>query len=370
MQILTRYLSKDIFYFFAITLAILCSLLLIYEVFDTKDELFGNNPKLSAVILFLLYSTPTKLSQALPIICWISTCFAYGFLAKNREILAMVAAGVSYRHLVRPALFFGAVITVAAFFFNEYFVPDMESRARFIEKVVIKGQDESDYVARRNLFVKGSGARFYFMEEYNSSTATMEFPSIFMLREDGRGLEERIEATSGKRVEEGGGNAWEFLDAYRWTFNQDGSLRAYEHFDKPYRIQMEDQLEKFLARSKEPEEMGYDELAEYRALLEDKGGEEVSTYSTALQQKLAFPLACLAMAILGFATAVDILARHLARGFMIGLTVTVGYYMLMAFMRNLGQEGTVNAFVAGWVPTLAFGAVVGYLFMQIEKVRG
>ena len=365
MKIITRYLYKAILFYFAVFLAMVTVVLIVSLLFDARSLIVDNATHLEVVVEFLLFSIPLQLAQVAPMIALMATIFAFGLLAKNREILAMVAAGISFRALALPALTFGIVLSAGLFLFNEYVVPESQTQAVTIEKIVMGGKNESIFTKRDDLFVKGSGNRFYLMQEFRSDKGEMVWPTILVTSDGGGRLTDRIEAAMGRLK----GDYWEFEGAEHWTFNDDGTVRTYERYQGPYREKMEDKLDKFLSKTKKPEEMNYAELREYRNLLLNKGGQDAQRYTLDLQHKLSFPLACLLMAALGFAVVADVHARHFARGVLTGLLVAVVYYVFDSLMRHLGSDGTVPWLPAGWGPTAIFALVVYYLLRRLESIR-
>lgn len=371
MKILTRYLFKEILHCFILFISILLVILLVNIVYDMREDFLKNHPPIFYVVMYFIYGIPSLLSQALPIICLMSTIFSYGLLAKNREILAMVASGISFGRLAVPALVFGVVLTGFMFWFNEYIVPTCQSRAHYIDVVYINGKSESVLTKRKNLFVKGGGNLFYFMENFDSNTREMAFPTIMKLSEDGGNIVERVEADAGKLLaSEQGKKLWQFTGAEHWTFKPNGGLNSYEKIKGPYQMTLEGGLDRFLSKSKKPEEMNFQELRDYVSLLEQKGDKNTQRFSTSLEQKLAFPVSCLLMALLGFAVVVDVHARRFARGVFSGLLIAVGFYLVNALLTSAGQRGTVAPLVAGWLPVMVFIGIVYLLMIRLRKIRG
>lgn len=372
MRIISRYLFREIFHFFWLFLCFFTVALLVYELYDERGEFLEHEAGLVDVVFYLIFTVPLKLAEVFPLIGLLSTIFAYGMLAKNREILAMVAAGVSYATLALPALIFGLGLTVFTFFFNEEIVPRSEKHAEHLIKVVIAGESETRRARRKNLIVKGRNNSFYAMERYYSLDRRMEFPTIFLVSEDGSHILERIDAETGRFAQSEGDNevVCEFQGAERWTFDDGGTQRSYDAIHVPYRIPMEKKLPEFLSRSKDPEEMNYQELSQYTRLLEEKGGEKVAEYGTSLHKKLAFPVACALMVLLGFGVASDMHARRFSRGVSLGLLVAIGFYVLSGFFVNLGNEGALTPVAAGWVPVVVFTLVVYLLITRLKYVRG
>jgi lipopolysaccharide export system permease protein len=368
MKLIYRYLFKDILHQFGLFVLIFTAIMLINETYDSRKSIAEQSPAAIDVIQFLIYSLPEQMIRVFPMIGLLGTMMAYGLQAKNREILAMIASGVSFKKLAIPAMVFGLGLTAACYWLNETVVPSATSRALYIEKVVIGGRSETIFTKRSNLFVKGKGNLFYYMQEYLPDQGLMIYPTLLLLNADGSGLAERLEADRAKIVtDDDGARFWEFMNAERWMFTPEGM--RYEKSASPYRLRMEEDLDRFLSRNKKPEEMNIVELSDYVDMVEDRGGETAGRYASMMHQKIAFPVTCLLMTLLGFAAVLDLHARRFTRGVAIGLGVSIGYYVVEATMVSLGSDGVIAPAVAGWTAVIVFAGVVAALIARLEKIH-
>lgn len=370
MKIITRYTFREILYYFLLFAAFCIVIMLTYEAYDKRKDIIQRAPSVVTVVVFLFCSLPEQLVDAMPIVGLMASIFAYGILAKNREILAMVAAGVSFRRLSVPAFIFGAGLMVFTFCLNEYVVPVTSFKARQLEKG-LRGADERAFDKRNNLFEKGEGNRFYVMQAYLTRMKLMLFPTVIDLYADGSGVERRIDADRGAPVADSsrGPGYWEFTNAEQRTFNRDGSLKSFDRF-KSLQVQMESDLDVFLAKSKEPEEMNFNQLMAHINIIANKSDKSVvAALKMSLHKKIAFPVATLLMVLLGFAVVVDVHARHFTQGVALGLVVAVAYYILNAIFNNFGQQQWMSPFWAGWGSVLIFGAIDYLLYLRLSKIR-
>lgn len=370
MKILTRYLFKEVLHHFRLFLVMFVVILLVAVVYDVLGDILKESPPVAAIVMYLAYSVPERMVMAFPLICMMSTIFSYGLLAKNKEVLAMVASGISFNRLAFPALVFGILLTGFMFWFNEYIVPASVSRANYIMNVVIKKKKDSIQTRSKDQFVKGKGNRFYYMENYDPKRREMAFPTILEVSEDGKGLTERIEAERGVLIPTGENtHDLELQNAQRWTFKPDGSLASYQP-PKTFKVKMEEEnLDIFLSKDKKPSEMNYPELREYVEMRQSMG-DDVKAPQTTLQLKLAFPLSCLLMALLGFSVVADVHARHFARGVTLGLLVAIGFYLLNTFFTKMGEKGTAPPALAAWLPLAIFLVAIAVLLNRLKRIRG
>lgn len=371
MKLINRYILHDIVYYFTVFMLAMIAIFVVYEIHDTRTEFLEKSPEIKDIVLFLIFSVPGNLKEVFPFTCWLSTCFAYGILAKNKEILAMVAAGVSFRTLARPALYFGIATTVFYFIFTQTIVPYSLEKARYIERGSIKGKDVNSLTEARNLFVKGAGNRFYIIKRFNGADKTMEFPIMVEISEDGNYITERLQADVGAFVEETGddGAYWQFDRAERWTFSDPVTISSYQPFDAPLEVLMEENLDKYLAKPKKIEEMNVLELIEARSLRRKQGASDVDTVSYAIQKNLALPFSCIILSLLGFVVVTDVKAHKLLYLGTQGLALAAGFYILNVVGRKLGELGLLPSSVAAWGGLAIYCGVIYYLLKRLNTIR-
>lgn len=373
MKIITRYLIREILHTFRLFMSIFLVILFVQIVYENLGDILQKSPPLLSVIQFLVYSLPEKLTQTFPMVCLMSAIFSYGLLAKNKEILAMVASGVSFYRLCVPAIFFGIIMTGFMFWFNESVVPASIAQSNYIKKNVIKerGRKESVLTKNKDQLVKGKDNRFYYVENYDAARKELSFPAILDLNTSGSGVAQRIEADRALLKPDAAGVYWgELVNGERWTFNADGGTIAhYEKLPPGFRLELEKSLDVFLSKDKKPEEMNFTELHQYVGLMKQRN-ENVDIPRLTLQRKLSAPLGCLLLALIGFAVVADVHARHFARGVTLGLLIAVGFYVLDAFCNGMVKRGRMDPLLAGWVPITLVAIITLILLNRLKRIRG
>jgi lipopolysaccharide export system permease protein len=367
MKLIDRYLLKDILHYFITFLMIFVVIMLVYEIFDARREFLASSTSLFNIVLFLIVGLPEQIAVVMPIIGLLGTMMAYGMLVKNNEILAMIAAGISYRRLIVPALAFGACFGIFAFWFNDDVVPVCKAKSLYLEKVVIGGRSQAILTRRHDLFLKGIGDKFYYLQEYILGHAEMIEPTILDMAHDGSGLRSRLHARQAKldRVH-GHGRVWIFDGAETWNFNPDGSLASYKAFDAPLRVEMERDLDKFLGQAKKPEDMNLAQLGEYVSLLEHRKDENVAPFQTWAHRKRAFPFSCLLIGLLGAVAVIDLSAKRFARGVLVGLTLAIAYYPVETLLGVLGEKELIPPLLGGWSAVALFALLLLWMIHGLD----
>ncbi|MBI1783531.1 LptF/LptG family permease [Candidatus Sumerlaeota bacterium] len=378
MKLLTRYLLKELFYYFLIIMGIFAVIILAKEMYDTRDEILDEKPAMIDVAQYIMLRMPQNLTDAIPLVSMFAVLFTIGLMAKNREIIAMVGAGVSFHFLLVPVAIYGLTISATSFILTEFVNPITQNQSDYIYEVVIKKGNAKKFGSNDDIFRKGAGERFYIMANFNSADKTMTRPSILDLNKDGTGIAQRIEARSAKIVagEDGKTRYWEFEKAQRWTFGPDGKV-SIERFDQPLRIQMEEKLESFFSKEKNPEEMKIEELRDYCDILQhQKGNAALPKYQTYLNAKFALPLSCLLLALIGFAIAADLQNRRFVLVFTAGLGFGMLYYLGREAFLGMGKSGFLSHVigdtgpaVAAWTMPLLFAAIAIVLVRRLTVVH-
>lgn len=370
MKILFKYITRELFYYFFVILSIFCIILLAKETYDTRDEILDDDPMWSDVIQYIVLSLPSEVVGGIPLTAMFAALFAIGMMARNREIIAMVAAGVSFRQLVIPVLVFGVTVTVGAFVFSEFVAPGALYRSRYLYEVRIKGKNRYTFIYNDEILRRGEGGRIYKMASFDVENGVMKRPTILEPVQGGGNLKWRIEARSARRIEEpsGGGAIWEFEDMERWTFDEDGAARV-EKFDVPFRMTLEDKLGGVLSPEKKVEEMNFIEIANLVDIYKRQQNPILlPLYQTALHEKFATPIACILLSLVGFAVAADLRLRRLVLAFTFGLGLGLLYFVVSEGVGGAGARGFVPPFIAAWSPVAVFSLVVYGLIYRLNRV--
>lgn len=104
MQLLTRYLLFQFIRHF-LTLNIgFASLYLLIDFFEKFDEFSEAGKPMSLVLSFFMLNLPYVVDQLSPVLILLSGVITLGILNNNNELLALKAAGIPLRKILRPIL--------------------------------------------------------------------------------------------------------------------------------------------------------------------------------------------------------------------------------------------------------------------------
>ena len=129
MQRLDKLILKSFIGPFFLTTIVATFILLVQYMLKYFDDFVGKNLGFKVFAELLFYFSINILPNALPLGVLISSLMTFGSLGENFELSAIKSAGISLTRTLRPIFFFILVLTVAAFFFNNYVVPAANLKA-------------------------------------------------------------------------------------------------------------------------------------------------------------------------------------------------------------------------------------------------
>lgn len=112
MHLLTRYLLAQFVKHF-ITLNVgFTSLYLLIDFFEKYDEFAEAGKSMSLIVSFFMLNLPYVVDQLSPVLILLSGVITLGILNNNNELLALKAAGIPLRKILRPILLGSTVATL------------------------------------------------------------------------------------------------------------------------------------------------------------------------------------------------------------------------------------------------------------------
>jgi len=123
INIISRYIIKEIVPNFFVGLAFFEIVMLVQQIFKLVDMHVKDNVPIYDVANLFLYTIPFTMQLTIPIGVLVGCLLAVGRLSGESEIVAMRASGMSLLRIFVPTFGFGLFITLGHLAFVEYVVP-------------------------------------------------------------------------------------------------------------------------------------------------------------------------------------------------------------------------------------------------------
>ncbi|MBT9437745.1 MAG: LPS export ABC transporter permease LptG [Desulfobacterales bacterium] len=346
MSIIHKYLTGEIFKCLFFVLAAVISIYISVDFFEKIDNFMEAGLPFSRILVFLIFKIPFIIAQIIPVCILLSVIIVFGLMTKNNELIALKSSGVSIYYLLKPIFIIGLILSLLLFFISEVIVPITMERANEIWLKEVK--KESAVISKeKNIWIKGDRLITH-ITYYNPAEKAIFGISINAFDEDFR-LVRRIDAKKGLFKD----GQWFLYEIIEQNLNQaNNQYRIKLHEEKVENLDfLPEDLKRIIKKS---EEMSFNELFNYIKKVEAEGY-EATIYRVDLYAKIAFPLVCLIVCIIGAGIAFK---RKIKEGLPVNVACGIGiaflYWILHSFCVSLGYGEMLSPLVAAWSANLIF----------------
>jgi LPS export ABC transporter permease LptG/LPS export ABC transporter permease LptF len=355
--LIDRYLIREYLTFLGFGLFMGAVLFVVVDLLQTLDRFLRTKPPFGLILLHFAYNMPPELYKGLPLIVLIATIFLFLSLARQRELDALKAAGISLYRVSLPILLTATVISVGAVVFQEGALPYLNAKAEEVDRVKIRGLVARHLQRQSQIWYRASDTRFFRMALLDPQEKSME--GLLLLEIDKTfHLVTRLDAGKARWTSDG----WQLSNGTIRHIGPVDRVRT-ESFDSRVAV-MPEHIDDFTQIQKEPESMSFLELRAYVAKLRESG-HQVQKYVVQLYSKLSFPLVHLIMALVAIPFA---LASPRSGGRAVGIGVAivigVGYWMVHSMALAFAQADLLPPALAAWTANIIFAGLGIALFLN------
>jgi lipopolysaccharide export system permease protein len=357
---LEGYLLKEMIRPFFLGVAGGTTLLLGNQLFLYTDLLVKKGAPPITILQILILNLPAILVVTFPIAGLFATLLTLGKMGADSEIIALRAAGVSYRNLFIPVLIIGLAISGLAFFTNDYVVPLTNQKVRTLNHNLFISQDAVLFDPGE--MFKVDDELWFYIGKVDKETKQMQDVVILDRNAEVGSLRYPQVITAERARQEG--QSWILEGAIVRRYDEEGQT-YYEGQVGTMELNVVNELANLVKGEKVPQEMSSQELKTViQRLQENKAApEEITRLWAEWHLKFAIPLASffsiLVSAPLGL-QAVRQTGRY--GGVAVAIILVFLYYVLLSIGRALGKAGILDPWLAAWLPNMVFGGL-GFLLL-------
>lgn len=132
MKVLYKYLIREMFLPFLLSLLMITFILFINFLIRAIDRFLGKGIDALVILEYLFLNLAWIIALSVPMAILLTTLMTFGRMSEENEINAMKASGISFSSIIKPPLIFGTLVTLFLIFFNNYILPDMNFHARLL----------------------------------------------------------------------------------------------------------------------------------------------------------------------------------------------------------------------------------------------
>ena len=346
-------------YFFAIALII--SISIVFDVNENLSKFTEYHAPLKAIVFdYYLNFIPYFSNLFSPLFVFIAVIFFTSKMAGNSEIISILAAGISFRRMMRPYMISAALISLLTFYLGSYVIPKgtvikqnfetlykNKKRNNAAENVQLQvGKGIIAYIQHYdNNLKRGYGFsldKFENKKLVNHMTASeIQYDTISNSKFHWKATSWRIRDMKGLKEKITSGSAIDTLILMEPT-DLVFSKGQQETFTSP-------------------------QLREYIDRQIDRGSTNVVQYEVEYHKRIASSFASFILTTIGVS-----LSSRKRKGGMglylgIGLALSFGYIMLQTVSATFAINAGTPAMLAAWIPNIIFAVVAWFCYRQAPR---
>jgi LPS export ABC transporter permease LptG len=357
--LIDKLVASDLVRFFFFILGGFSVLFIIVTLFQLLDSITRNNIEWAVVADYLFFLMPMIANYMAPIAALVAVMVTFGILEKTSQIVALKASGQSIYRLSAPAVVLGLLLSCFVFLNQDYVLPFTNRRQDNLHHLIRSGQEPAQtFYQTRHKWIFGGESRLYNYAHFDPIGNVFARLTLLDLSKEPFGIKSRIFAR--RASWDPAQQAWLLEDGWERRFNAD-RITSYETF-KERRIALPERPDYFKKESRESSMMTLAELRQHIADL-SQSGFDVLDLRIALYGKIAFPLACLVMVIVGLPFAFSVGKRGALYGVAIGIVIGLVYWGALGLFEQMGRYEMLPPLLAAWGPNLMFGAGGLYVWL-------
>ena len=355
-KLIDRYVTREILGPFGVALLTFVVLITGHILFTVVQVIVEHGVPLPNIAKFLALQVPRAVVLALPVSTLLGCSLGLNRLASEHELTALRTAGVSLPRIMRPALLLGAVAVVAAFLISEYAVPWANGEAkRMLHQIALS---QRALVFRPGKFTEANPNIHFFVEQVDRGQNLLkgvyffvnqqgDFPVLFQARQ-ARFTARVLQATDARfyHLDKKGNLTWATMASADVNV---GSLLSgtTPQFSSIETMRFGELIAKW--RQREQQHAGYGRR-----------------FAVEIHWRIALAFSCLVFALLAGAITQYFSTTQQLAGVLVTLLVVFVYYVLMLWLRMLGNAGSLPPVVSGW---LLNGTIVAASLLAIWRQR-
>lgn len=328
------------------------------DVMSFLEDIFEKNIPAQAIVSFYFNLAPFAFVNMVPFAALLAGVYVFNTLSRTHELTAVIASGMSLWRLIRPILFFTAILCVVTFIVNDRIVPETMRKANTIKEQEIKLSSEGDSI--EDLTFYGKGGMIIYAKLYH--LGEKEFDDVIIHRQDENNVV--IEKINARKI---------YWDDSQWigkdviVFRRD----AMEGFDSDPEIYKE----KPISIQEGPQEfshtqwninfMSYAQLKRHLQVFKGASVDRaVRRLRVDLNYKIAFPFIAFITVLVGIPFSVETGRASALVGMAKGILIAILYLPVLAISLALGKAGVLPPVMSAWLSNVIF-AVIG--IVQIRR---
>ncbi|OEU61648.1 MAG: LPS export ABC transporter permease LptF [Desulfobacterales bacterium S5133MH16] len=366
-SILHRYILKELFQFFLISLIAFTFIMVVTQISILADLTINKGVAPSAIGLLIFYTLPYSFVFTLPISTLLAVLLTFLRLSHDNEMTAIKASGISLYQILPPVFVLSVFAYLCASYMAIYATP---KGTRAFNELVYSVARERAYIGIKPRYFNDEFKDIVlYANEVDVSGKYLE--DIFISDKRDPRLSHTIVAKKGVILSD--------PDRKRLALKlTDGSI----HYDSQemtssdtiwfstYELSLD--LRQFERKQKKGG-IGRGEMSVSQLIAELRSSKSkdvrYNLYLMELHRKFAIPLSCIILGMIAVPLGIQTRISGSSGGVSLGLGVFLLYYILVATGRSFGESGVYPPALGMWIPNIVIGALTIFMLQKAASEK-
>jgi LPS export ABC transporter permease LptF/LPS export ABC transporter permease LptG len=361
-QLVDTYVLTTFLFYFVVLLASFVLMILVFTFFELLSDIIKNKIAFEKVLTYLFFLTPRNVYTFTPIAVLTSVLVVFGVLAKNNEVTAFKACGISAYRLAVPVLIAAMLLSAGLFAFDHYWVPEAD-RIQDQIHAEIKGRPAQTFLNPNRRWISGLDGRIYYYKYFDQTSYTMLGVNVYEV--DWANFRMKRHITAERARWEPGLNAWVFQNGWSTSGK---NLRQFDDFSGNLRSfpDLQETPDYFVKEVRQSRQMNFRELEDYIRELQQSGFDTVPL-QVQFHKKFSVPLFALILAMVSVPFSFIAGARGAMAGAAMSFAIFIAYWSLDRVFEQVGNLSQLPPQVAAWSPDVIFSLAGLWLMARIRS---
>ena len=356
MDTLDRYLIRDLVIYFILILLGIASLAV---GIDFLSKFWSSATPFAQALKIYLYKLPFALQQFVPVAALMATLLLASSMARQNELLALYASGISNIRIVSTFVAAVATLSTITFLVFDPLLPIFEKKRTEVEQGSNPSSESKvEIETNRYSFWYRSNQLIYHVGVFSPQEGTLTDLDVYVLGPDFQ-ISRKIHAKTAK-FEEG-----------QWTL-RNGLLVDYPLEDPFPRSQIFEELTDVIPEKPADfktitVEEGTMRLRDLRKFIErsQKYGVDTTLQKVSYHNRVAHVFSPLIFVLLGLVFVLNPLKNNsAAKGVALSFLLVFIYLILSKMSLSIGKGGRIPPFIAAWLPNMLFLSYAGFKLVR------
>ena len=355
---LDRYIIAKFIGTYIYSIILIISIAIVFDVNENLSKFSTYGAPLKAIVFdYYANFVPYFANLFSPLFVFIAVIFFTSKLAGNSEIIAMLAAGVSFKRLTRPYLLSAALIALVNYYLGAYIIPHGNIVRQDFE-AKYKNNDKITSASNVQLMV-GPGIIAY-IQQYDDNTKTGYGFSLDKFEKKKLVSHMTASVIRYDTISD---------DRFHWKA-QNYKIRTLKGLREDIKsgsvidtlIHMEP-MDLVFSKGQQ-ETLTSDELSQYISKQTERGSSNVVQYEVEYYKRIATSFASFILTIIGASLSSKKRKGGMGVSLGIGLGLSFSYILLQTISATFAINADTPPLLAAWIPNILYAMIAYYCYRQ------